>query len=168
MALAKRKYKVRIGDKVYDVKVYEISPEKFKVEVNGREIEVMVISETTKPSITQSVSIPTTTTTIASSKTSAPSTSVIKPEFKPRVELSKPSRPTPLEEMNVIKAPVPGKVLNVYVKPGDKVTVKTVVLTFESMKMVLELYSPRDGIVKEVRVKPGDSFNAGDILIVLE
>jgi biotin carboxyl carrier protein len=38
----------------------------------------------------------------------------------------------------------------------------------EAMKMENEIQTSRDGIVKEIRVKTGDSVNEGDVLIILE
>jgi biotin carboxyl carrier protein len=35
------------------------------------------------------------------------------------------------------------------------------------MKMELEITSTCSGVVKEVRVKPGDSVNTGDVLVVI-
>jgi biotin carboxyl carrier protein len=67
-----------------------------------------------------------------------------------------------------IKAPMPGKVLGVQVKPGDRVELGQIVLVLEAMKMENELGSMVDGIVKAVLVKPGDTVMVGDVLIETE
>jgi biotin carboxyl carrier protein len=67
-----------------------------------------------------------------------------------------------------IKAPMPGKVLGVNVKPGDRVELGQIVLVLEAMKMENELGSMVDGIVRDVKVKPGDTVMVGDVLIETE
>ncbi len=161
MSSVEREYQIKVGDKTFNVKVREIGGNKFKVKVNDKEIEVMLITKTPTPQV--AVEAP----KVPEVKPETPTVPEVKPP-EVKVEERKPPSVTIAEEMNVVKAPVPGKVLKVFVKPGDKVTSKTVILTFESMKMELELYPPRDGVIKEIRVKPGDSFNAGDILATLE
>lgn len=67
-----------------------------------------------------------------------------------------------------IKAPMPGKVLGVHVKPGDRIELGQIVLVLEAMKMENELSSMVDGIVKDVKVKPGDTVMVGDVMIETE
>ena len=47
----------------------------------------------------------------------------------------------------LIQAPMPGKVLEVKVAPGDKVSKGQALAVLEAMKMQNELYSPLDGVV---------------------
>lgn len=67
-----------------------------------------------------------------------------------------------------IKTQMPGKVVRILVEPGAKVAMGDSVLVVEAMKMQNEMKSPKDGIVKEVRVAEGATVNAGDILAVIE
>jgi biotin carboxyl carrier protein len=67
-----------------------------------------------------------------------------------------------------IRAVMPGRVLRVPVKPGDKVTARQGVVVVEAMKMENEVTAPRDGLVKEVRVSPGATVETGQILVILE
>ena len=67
-----------------------------------------------------------------------------------------------------VSAPMPGKVVKVLVKPGDKVAVRQGVVVVEAMKMENELRSPRDGVVAEVKVAEGASVDAGAVLVVIE
>ncbi len=64
--------------------------------------------------------------------------------------------------------PMPGRVISVLVKPGDRVSRGTPLLVLEAMKMQNEIPAPTDGIVREVRVLPGQGVGAGDVLVVLE
>ncbi|HIC31778.1 MAG TPA: acetyl-CoA carboxylase biotin carboxyl carrier protein subunit, partial [Flavobacteriaceae bacterium] len=47
------------------------------------------------------------------------------------------------KKVNEIKAPMPGLILDVMVKPGDEVTVDTPLLILEAMKMENSILSPR-------------------------
>lgn len=71
-------------------------------------------------------------------------------------------------ERHEITAPLPGKIVQVMVKPGDSVHVKQVVLSLEAMKMQNEILSPADGIVKEVKVNKGANVSTGDVLVIVE
>ncbi|MPM25497.1 hypothetical protein SDC9_71992 [bioreactor metagenome] len=66
-----------------------------------------------------------------------------------------------------IKAPMPGKILEIPVKPGDSVKRGDVVLILEAMKMKNEIVAPHDGGISEVRVSAGATVSTGDVLIVL-
>lgn len=66
-----------------------------------------------------------------------------------------------------IKAPMPGKILEVLVKPGDSVKRGDVVLILEAMKMKNEIVASDDAKVSEIRVSTGATVSTGDVLIVL-
>jgi acetyl/propionyl-CoA carboxylase alpha subunit len=67
-----------------------------------------------------------------------------------------------------IVAPMPGKVVRVHVAAGARVEKGAGVVVVEAMKMQNEMKSPRAGVVVSLKVKPGDTVNAGDVLAVLE
>ncbi|NLY49465.1 MAG: biotin/lipoyl-binding protein [Firmicutes bacterium] len=67
-----------------------------------------------------------------------------------------------------VKAPMPGNVLSVNVKPGDQVKRGQVLLTLEAMIMENEIMAPQDGVVKDIFVSAGQSVNTGDVLVNLE
>ena len=67
-----------------------------------------------------------------------------------------------------IVAPMPGKVVRVLVKPGDRVTAKQGLVVVEAMKMENELRASRDGRVREVSAGEGQSVEAGAVLLVVE
>jgi biotin carboxyl carrier protein len=67
----------------------------------------------------------------------------------------------------VIRAPMPGVVIEVPVKPGQEVAKGDIVLILESMKMQNEFKAPRPGKVHTVRVAPGDKVDQNMVMITL-
>lgn len=67
-----------------------------------------------------------------------------------------------------IRAPMPGRIVEVFVEAGDEVEVGDVVLILEAMKMENELRSPGKAIVQSVNVKPGDSVAGNQLLVALD
>ncbi|MEZ4269765.1 MAG: biotin/lipoyl-containing protein, partial [Myxococcota bacterium] len=67
-----------------------------------------------------------------------------------------------------LEAPMPGKVLDLKVAPGDLVVRGQVLVVVEAMKMEHAVKSPRDGTVARVGVAVGDMVNPGTPLVVLE
>ena len=67
-----------------------------------------------------------------------------------------------------ITAPMPGKIVRVFVRPGDAVTARQPLVVVEAMKMENELRANRDGTVAEVHVHEGLSVEAGAPLIVIQ
>ncbi|HWI36617.1 MAG TPA: dihydrolipoyllysine-residue acetyltransferase [Burkholderiales bacterium] len=60
------------------------------------------------------------------------------------------------------------EVIEVLVKPGDKVAKEQSLITLESDKATMEIPSPGPGVVKEVKVKVGDKVSKGAAILVLE
>lgn len=67
-----------------------------------------------------------------------------------------------------VKAQMPGKILQVAVKPGDVVQVGANLLLMESMKMELALDASVAGTVKSVKVSPGEMVSQGQLLVEIE
>jgi biotin carboxyl carrier protein len=64
-----------------------------------------------------------------------------------------------------IKAPMPGLILDLKVKPGDEVKKGDVVLILEAMKMENSIKSPGDGMVKAVKIALKQSVEKNQVLI---
>ena len=71
-------------------------------------------------------------------------------------------------DMLKVRAPMPGMVLSVVVKPGQHVEAGTGALVLEAMKMENELRIEREGTVQAVHVAPGDSVGKNDLLLEIE
>jgi len=67
-----------------------------------------------------------------------------------------------------VTAPMPGKIVKLLVRPGEKVQARQGVIVVEAMKMENELRAHAAGTVSEVRVTEGTSVEAGAILVILE
>ncbi len=65
-------------------------------------------------------------------------------------------------------APIAGKVLEIYVSPGDMVSSEDLLLKMESMKLETELPAGADGKITEILVSEGDSIEEGDRLVIIE
>jgi 3-methylcrotonyl-CoA carboxylase alpha subunit len=64
-----------------------------------------------------------------------------------------------------ITAPMPGRVLNVLVAPGDHVAHGQAVVLLEAMKMEHTLRAEADGEVTAVLVRPGDMVDGAELLL---
>jgi dihydrolipoamide dehydrogenase len=76
---------------------------------------------------------------------------------------------------NVIEVKVPDigdfsdvPVIEVLVKPGDTVKAEDPLITLESDKATMEVPSPREGTVKDIRVKVGDKVSQGTLILTLD
>lgn len=67
-----------------------------------------------------------------------------------------------------VVAPMPGKIVRVLVKVGDRVTARQPTVVVEAMKMENELRASREGTVAEIHVREGMSVDAGALLIVIQ
>jgi biotin carboxyl carrier protein len=68
----------------------------------------------------------------------------------------------------VVKAAMPGLIIEVSVKEGEEVNEGQGLLIIEAMKMQNEMYSSRTGVIKKINVKKGQTVNRGDKLIIIE
>ena len=64
-----------------------------------------------------------------------------------------------------VPAPMPGMVVTVSVKPGQVVKAGDPLVSIEAMKMETQLRVDRDGTVRAVHVKSGDTIAAHDLLL---
>ncbi len=71
-------------------------------------------------------------------------------------------------DSNIISTPMPGKVVKVLVKPGDKVKAGDTVIIISAMKMESEYKVKKDRLIKEVLVKEGDVVDGHQSLIIIE
>ena len=71
-------------------------------------------------------------------------------------------------EHSSLTAPMPGTVIRVLAKAGERVTHRQPLLVLEAMKMETPLVSPFDAVVKSVHVAEGDRVAGGTLLVELD
>ena len=69
---------------------------------------------------------------------------------------------------NIIKSPMPGKVVKILVSEGDRVEEGQGVIVVEAMKMENELRASIAGTVRQIATKEGETVDGGNLLLVIE
>lgn len=137
-----KQFKFLIDGHRYQTSVNEIANNLAEVTVNGTTFRVEIQKEeavaTPRPTVSKVVSAAQTTTQ---------------------------SAPTGIQ---VVKSPLPGSIIKVNVKAGDKVNVGDELLTMESMKMENSIKSEFSGTVKAVYVEPGKNVMQEDRMLEIE
>ncbi len=146
--MAVTRLRVRVGFNWYNVEVSDLSISPVQVTVDGETVTVEVegLGPQTPPRPRRG-------------RTQTPG--IVVPPPASRVN------PTSAEG-NVIRSPMPGRVISIMVRPGESVSVGQEVCVVEAMKMEQSIRSPQNGVVKEIRVQPMDSVRTNDPLIELE
>jgi biotin carboxyl carrier protein len=142
-----KKFKFTINGNNYEVEIQGIEDNIAKVEVNGTLYDVQIHKDL---------------------KVSKTPTLVRAEAAQPTRKESKIPRVNSKTTNMAIKAPLPGTIISVLVAPGDKVTMGQKLLTMEAMKMENNVLSEKDGIVRNVNVKPGMTVAQNDVLVEIE
>ena len=69
---------------------------------------------------------------------------------------------------NQIGAPIPGKLVEIKVKPGDVVKDNDPLFIIEAMKMETTITAIQDGVIKSVLLSNGDLVESNDLVIEFE
>ncbi|CAM4185031.1 MULTISPECIES: acetyl-CoA carboxylase biotin carboxyl carrier protein subunit [Flavobacterium] len=72
------------------------------------------------------------------------------------------------KQVNAIKAPMPGLILEIAVAVGQEVKENDPLLILEAMKMENSILSPREGVIKSVTMTKGAAVEKGALLIEFE
>lgn len=72
------------------------------------------------------------------------------------------------KQVNAIKAPMPGLILEISVAVGQEVKENDPLLILEAMKMENSIVSPRDGVIKSISMTKGAAVEKGALLIEFE
>ena len=98
----------------------------------------------------------------------AAQTAAAAPAAAPAPEAKAEAKPAVAITGNVVTSPMPGRILSVRVKPGDKVTKGQDVVILEAMKMENSITSDYAGTVKQVLVAEGDTVAVDSQLVEIE
>jgi biotin carboxyl carrier protein len=81
--------------------------------------------------------------------------------------VSKTASPSAPKGTGSIKSPLPGVILEIFVREGDTVKIGQKLLMLEAMKMENNINADKEGRVVSIKVGKGDNVMEGDILIVI-
>jgi biotin carboxyl carrier protein len=82
-------------------------------------------------------------------------------KFEKRVKWEKPDE-------RKVWSYLPGTLIKLHVKKGDKVKLGQPLLVFEAMKMMNTVKASQDGIIGDIQVNPGDKFPKNHLLLQFE
>lgn len=136
------KYTVKIADTSYEVDIEDINTRPVVAHVDGERFEVH--PET------------------ANKPQDSKETKEIKVSEAPKVSAPQ------VGSTNELAAPLPGTVVEIFIKPGDQVEVGKVVLIIEAMKMKNSIRSTRTGKVTDVLVSTGQTVAHKQALVRFE
>lgn len=140
-------FKFKLNGREYNVEIISIEETIAKVKVNGdvHEVDVDLLQKFTKtPTLVRPPAVPSTDSTPSTARTADPASP---------------------KGVGHIKSPLPGKILDIKVKEGDKVSVGQNILCIEAMKMENNINSDLDGVVTNIHVQKGSTVLEGDLLI---
>ena len=135
-----RRLKVKVGDRWYTVEVGDLKGASVQVLVDGEPVRVDLDNLGSE------------------GKLSSGDT--------PRATASTPS--TQSGSRNLVRAPMPGMILSIDVRVGERVSAGSKVCVLEAMKMEQVLLAPEDGEVKAVHVQQGQNVTIGETIIELD
>jgi biotin carboxyl carrier protein len=141
------KYKITVSDKIYEVEIEDINTRPVIAFVDGDRFEIM--PENADQAETRKES---------GRKTESKS-------FNPNPAPAAAPSPNPALSGNTLTAPLPGTVIEVFVKPGEKVEAGQVIVIIEAMKMKNSIRSVYSGTISEVLVNAGQSVAHKQALI---
>lgn len=155
-----KNYKFKINGNEYSVDIVGIEDNKAQVAVNGKNYEVeMDMTNVKMPTSPKPVARPAATAAVAAA-----------PQAAPAAAPSPAAAPAPAASGAgmAVKSPLPGTVLDLFVREGDTVTAGQHLILLEAMKMENNIDAPKAGVVKGIRVKQRDAVMEGDVLLTIE
>jgi len=151
------KYNISVKEQTFEIEVGEIRQGMARVNVNGMDYDVRINdypsaapSQTMMPSPVLPPRVP------------------AAPAAAPQRAVTPPPPPETLSGGNVVKAPMPGLILDVQVRAGDSVKAGQTVIIMEAMKMENSINVKIDGTVKEIHVQKGAQVMTGHTLLVVD
>lgn len=140
-----KSYRVDIGSKTVDVEIIRAKDGQLELLIDGQRVTAYVSSNNAKHWVTVNGQ-----TFVLTKSTGAR------------------RRGAGQDHASELAAPMPGQVRGVNVGEGDTVTKGRTLLVLEAMKMEIRIQAPRDGIVKKLYVKQGQTVEREQILVEIE
>ena len=139
------KYKVQVEGKFFEVEIEELNARPVRVRVEDEWLEVWPDSEP-----------------VGSLESERPA-QASPPSTAPAILTSRV--PGGKGSSRLLKAPIPGTIVNIMVKAGMEVTAGQELLVLEAMKMKNIIRSPRNGEISAVHVALGQSVKHQEVLV---
>jgi len=146
------KYKITVNNKTYEVKIENINARPVIAYVDGDRFEVMP-EKADQADVTRR------------EEAGEIKNKAEKKSFDPNPAPAASLSPNPALSGNALTAPLPGTVIEVFVRAGEKVEAGQVVVIIEAMKMKNSIRSVFSGTVSEVLVSAGQSVAHKQALI---
>lgn len=167
-------YAAIVGDLEREVEINEVSPGRFTVRFDDREMDIdaRFISDSTMSFILDDEAY-----NIEFERNSSGGTNLLVRGTVVPVEVLDLRRMRLRKAQSAavgpqgpasITSPMPGKVVAVLVKEGQEVAEGDGLLVVEAMKMENELRAPRAGVVRNLTAEEGDSVEGGAALCIVE
>jgi len=150
-------FRLTVNDKTYDIEIGDLNRSPIDVRVDGDNFSVTL--EGVAPEVDRG---PVPVISMARNPIAPP------PPAAPSPRTKGPSAPQAATDGKTLTAPMPGVVLAVRVKAGDRVKRGEEMVLLESMKMELNILAGADGVVKKVCVTQGQNVAHGVILVEFE
>jgi len=150
-------YILTINEKEYRAEVSEINAEYALIQVNGKEFRVDL--QQLALSKLMPVASAVETRTAAAQAAQAAIGVVPGPTAQPSAAAASG------EASSLVKAPLPGLIIDVKVREGEKVKAGQNIVVMEAMKMENQIQATTDGTVKKIFIKKGDNVAEGNALI---
>lgn len=147
------KYTMKVDEKIFEIDLVEVSNGIYSLLTNGRSYNVEAIPTENHKKYTVNTFFQSFDLEIVDAQT--------------RYHRSR-NKGAGADSGNLIKVPMPGKVVDVLVGEGDDVKAGQTLVIVSAMKMESEYKSGRDGKVKQIMVKPGDTVDSDQVMVVLE
>ncbi|MEW6717273.1 MAG: biotin/lipoyl-containing protein [Chloroflexota bacterium] len=145
--------RVVIAGKEYLVEVEDLRARPIRARLEGQTFEVIVDEPASE------VKPPTSKVTRQPAPVVTP---VKRVEREPSVVVSSG------EGSKQVTAPMPGDIINVLVKPGDRVRTGQEICSLDAMKMKNAIRAPQDGVIASVEVVSGQAVDYGQVLVTFE
>jgi len=153
-----RRYTLGLGGREFVIDVQELAADRFEVVVGGESYQVTLAGDEDLPEATI-------TPGYAAAGAGASPPRVARAAAAPAAATVRPKPASGGAVGAVLSAPMPGVIIEVHVKPGDRLERGQPVAVLDAMKMHNVIGAPRAGTVAEVCVAPGQAVGHGDAIV---
>ena len=137
-----KSYKFKIHGHEYDVEIKGEESNVFDIEVNGTSYSVEMES---KANISKTPTL-----------------------MRQAVNTHKEIKKKGNAEISKVTCPLPGNIMNIFVKQGQQVKKGDKLVMYEAMKMENQILAEKDGVIASIKVQVGDSVLQDDVLLEMK